>query len=84
MENAKYGIVYVKMHKDLSFQKEVMQFGYVDRKKASQVLDKSLKSLDRMTEMLYVFEYPADRQEELEIGEPLPAFAVSDFDRRRK
>lgn len=78
--NIKYGILFAQITFDLTVEQTVVQFGYDDRKKAEKVRDLSLGSLDRMSEMLYIFEYPADRQEELEIDAPLPDFAVSDFD----
>jgi len=79
MNNSKFGIALIKQNR-ASVEQIVMQFGYEERKKAVAVIDRSLKFLDRNTEMLYPFEYPAELQEGLEIDMPLPKFATSDYD----
>lgn len=51
----------------------VMQFGFKERLLAQQALDKSIKNIDPITEALAIFEYSEDRENELEIGNLLPA-----------
>lgn len=51
----------------------VMQFGFKERQLAQQALDKSMKNIDPITEALAIFEYSEDRENELEIGNLLPA-----------
>lgn len=78
----KFGIALVRTDRigyKIETQTTVMQFGYSTQTEASQVLDKSLKNLDRVHEMLYTFEYAAENSEGLEIGNPLPEFATLHF-----
>ena len=75
----KFGIALVRIDRigsKIETETTVMQFGFKTRIEASQVLDKSLKYLDRNHEMLYTFAYDAEFSDSLEIGYPLPVFAT--------
>lgn len=70
----KYGIAFTQqvMPRFLVSETTVMQFGFEDKHKAQRVMDLSAKNIDPILEALSIFEYPEERESELEISELLP------------
>lgn len=72
--NIRYGIAFTEtlaIHPRTAIT-TIMQFGYKDKLKAQKVMDGVMNKIDPITEALHLFEYPAERENELEIGEWLP------------
>lgn len=72
--NLRYGIAFTEtlaIHPQTTIT-TVMHFGYKDKLKAQKVMDGVMSKIDPVTEALHLFEYPAERENELEIGEWLP------------